>query len=80
MVEAQNTIIDGRHIRIEQARVNRTLFILRFSRGTTEQVLYRVRAQFFALFIRFVKQVAHEYTNRILTIEFVFVFIVLGLD
>lgn len=44
MVEAQNTIVDGRHIRIEQARVNRTLFILRFSRGTTEQVNDRVCA------------------------------------
>jgi len=38
MAEAQNTVIDGRHIRIEQARVNRTLFILRFGRNTTEQV------------------------------------------
>lgn len=44
MVEAQNTIVDGRHIRIEQARVNRTLFIHRFSRGTTEQVQDYVRA------------------------------------
>lgn len=44
MVEAQNTIVDGRHIRIEQARVNRTLFIHRFSRGTTEQVHDYVRA------------------------------------
>ncbi|KAF9190931.1 hypothetical protein BGZ51_008080 [Haplosporangium sp. Z 767] len=37
MAEAQNTIIDGRHIRIEQARVNRTLLILRFNRTTTEK-------------------------------------------
>ncbi|KAF9361295.1 hypothetical protein BGX26_004480 [Mortierella sp. AD094] len=37
MLEAQNTIIDGRHIRIEQARVNRTLFVLRFRRTMTEQ-------------------------------------------
>ncbi|KAG0222636.1 hypothetical protein BGW42_006412 [Actinomortierella wolfii] len=37
LVQAQNTIVDGRHIRIEQARVNRTLSILRFSRSTTEQ-------------------------------------------
>ncbi|KAG0262788.1 hypothetical protein BG011_009709 [Mortierella polycephala] len=37
MAEAQNTIIDGRHIRIEQARVNRTLLILRFNRATTEK-------------------------------------------
>jgi len=42
MIEAQNTIVDGRHIRIEQARVNRTLFILRFSRTTTEQVINRI--------------------------------------
>ncbi|KAK3842480.1 MAG: hypothetical protein J3R72DRAFT_474793 [Linnemannia gamsii] len=46
MVEAQNTIIDGRHIRIEQARVNRTLFILRFSRGTTEQDLIDALEQY----------------------------------
>ncbi|KAF8928879.1 hypothetical protein BGZ47_001379 [Haplosporangium gracile] len=46
MVEAQNTIIDGRHIRIEQARVNRTLFILRFSRGTTEQNLIDALEQY----------------------------------
>ncbi|GJJ77722.1 hypothetical protein EMPS_10081 [Entomortierella parvispora] len=39
MAEAQNTIVDGRHIRIEQARVNRTLFIQRFTRETTEQDL-----------------------------------------
>ncbi|KAK3806007.1 MAG: hypothetical protein JOS17DRAFT_768070 [Linnemannia elongata] len=46
MVEAQNTIVDGRHIRIEQARVNRTLFILRFSRGTTEQDLIDTLEQY----------------------------------
>ncbi|KAF9538131.1 hypothetical protein EC957_007205 [Mortierella hygrophila] len=46
MVEAQNTIVDGRHIRIEQARVNRTLFILRFSRGTTEQDLIDALEQY----------------------------------
>ncbi|KAI1315037.1 hypothetical protein EDD11_001376 [Mortierella claussenii] len=46
LTEAQNTIIDGRHIRIEQARVNRTLFILRFGRTTTEQDLTEVLAQY----------------------------------
>ncbi|KAH7047186.1 hypothetical protein BKA57DRAFT_493816 [Linnemannia elongata] len=46
MVEAQNTIVDGRHIRIEQARVNRTLFIHRFSRGTTEQDLIDTLEQY----------------------------------
>ncbi|KAF9089559.1 hypothetical protein BGX23_006591 [Mortierella sp. AD031] len=46
MVEAQNTIIDGRHIRIEQARVNRTLFILRFARSTTEQDLIDALEQY----------------------------------
>ncbi|KAG0298885.1 hypothetical protein BGZ98_010434 [Dissophora globulifera] len=46
MAEAQNTIIDGRHIRIEQARVNRTLFILRFSRTTTERDIVIVLEQF----------------------------------
>ncbi|KAG0275053.1 hypothetical protein BGZ95_009237 [Linnemannia exigua] len=46
MIEAQNTIVDGRHIRIEQARVNRTLFILRFSRGTTEQDLIDALEQY----------------------------------
>ncbi|KAG0329004.1 hypothetical protein BG000_000254, partial [Podila horticola] len=37
MAEAQNSVVDGRHIRIEQARVNRTLFILRIVRSTTEE-------------------------------------------
>ncbi|KAF8941539.1 hypothetical protein BGZ58_006942 [Dissophora ornata] len=46
MAEAQNTIVDGRHIRIEQARVNRTLFILRFGRTTTEQNLLDVLEQY----------------------------------
>ncbi|KAF9919883.1 hypothetical protein FBU30_010414 [Linnemannia zychae] len=46
MIEAQNTLVDGRHIRIEQARVNRTLFILRFSRSTTEQDLMDVLEQY----------------------------------
>ncbi|KAF9903072.1 hypothetical protein EC991_004246 [Linnemannia zychae] len=46
MIEAQNTIVDGRHIRIEQARVNRTLFILRFTRSTTEQELIDTLEQY----------------------------------
>ncbi|KAG0244509.1 hypothetical protein BGX31_008944 [Mortierella sp. GBA43] len=46
MAEAQNTVIDGRHIRIEQARVNRTLFILRFGRSTTEQDITDVLEQY----------------------------------
>ncbi|KAF9936905.1 hypothetical protein BGZ65_001948 [Modicella reniformis] len=46
MAEAQNTVIDGRHIRIEQARVNRTLFILRFGRNTTEQEITEVLEQY----------------------------------
>ncbi|KAF9209592.1 hypothetical protein BGZ49_003079 [Haplosporangium sp. Z 27] len=46
MLEAQNTIIDGRHIRIEQARVNRTLFVLRFGRAMTEQDLISFLEQY----------------------------------
>ncbi|KAF9365002.1 hypothetical protein BGX34_011761 [Mortierella sp. NVP85] len=46
MAEAQNTVIDGRHIRIEPARVNRTLFILRFGRNTTEQDITQVLEQY----------------------------------
>ncbi|KAF9917419.1 hypothetical protein BX616_001043 [Lobosporangium transversale] len=46
MIEAQNTLIDGRHIRIEQARVNRTLFLLRFGRAATEQDLIDVLEQY----------------------------------
>ncbi|KAJ3079139.1 hypothetical protein HK102_004000 [Quaeritorhiza haematococci] len=39
LVEAHNTIVDGRHIRVEQARVNRTLFIAKFNRSMTEPQL-----------------------------------------
>ncbi|KAF9174810.1 hypothetical protein BGX21_001035 [Mortierella sp. AD011] len=42
ILEAQNTIIDGRHIRIEQARVNRTLFVLKFKSTMTEQACIRI--------------------------------------
>jgi RNA recognition motif-containing protein len=38
LVEAHNTIIDNRHIRVEQARVNRTLFIAKFNRSQPDQV------------------------------------------
>ncbi|KAF9570172.1 hypothetical protein EC968_002111 [Mortierella alpina] len=46
MIEAQNSVIDGRHIRIEQARVNRTLLILRLGRTTTEQDIIDVLEQY----------------------------------
>ncbi|KAF9273280.1 hypothetical protein BGZ68_001644 [Mortierella alpina] len=46
MVEAQNSVIDGRHIRIEQARVNRTLLLLRLGRTTTEQDIIDVLEQY----------------------------------
>ncbi|KAJ3327670.1 hypothetical protein HDU76_011354 [Blyttiomyces sp. JEL0837] len=36
LTEAHNTIIDNRHIRVEHARVNRTLFIAKFSRTQSE--------------------------------------------
>ncbi|KAJ3416298.1 hypothetical protein HDV05_002238 [Chytridiales sp. JEL 0842] len=38
LVEAHNTVIDNRHIRVEQARVNRTLFIAKFNRSQPDQV------------------------------------------
>ncbi|EXX70420.1 Rim4p [Rhizophagus irregularis DAOM 197198w] len=37
LVEAHNTVIEGRHIRVEQARVNRTLFIGRLNRTMNEE-------------------------------------------
>ncbi|KFH73828.1 hypothetical protein MVEG_01042 [Podila verticillata NRRL 6337] len=46
MAEAQNSVVDGRHIRIEQARVNRTLFILRISRSTTEEEISDVLKEY----------------------------------
>ncbi|KAJ3104952.1 hypothetical protein HDU97_008700 [Phlyctochytrium planicorne] len=38
LVEAHNTVVDNRHIRVEQARVNRTLFIAKFNRTAAENV------------------------------------------
>ncbi|QSL67001.1 hypothetical protein MERGE_001388 [Pneumocystis wakefieldiae] len=35
--EAHNTVIDGRHIRVEKARVNRTLYISRVGQALEEQ-------------------------------------------
>ncbi|EMR08203.1 hypothetical protein PNEG_03373 [Pneumocystis murina B123] len=35
--EAHNTVIDGRHIRVEKARVNRTLYISRIGQSLEEQ-------------------------------------------
>lgn len=49
MVEAQNSVIDGRHIRIEQARVNRTLLLLRLGRTTTEQVFSHADALYISV-------------------------------
>ncbi|KAG0017704.1 hypothetical protein BGZ81_010563 [Podila clonocystis] len=46
MAEAQNSVVDGRHIRIEQARVNRTLFILRIARSTTEEEISDVLKEY----------------------------------
>ncbi|KAG0075039.1 hypothetical protein BGZ93_003127 [Podila epicladia] len=46
MAEAQNSVIDGRHIRIEQARVHRTLFILRIARSTTEEEISDVLKEY----------------------------------
>ncbi|ORX89985.1 hypothetical protein K493DRAFT_305307 [Basidiobolus meristosporus CBS 931.73] len=37
LTEAHHTILDGRHIRVEQARVNRTLFIAKISRSLNEE-------------------------------------------
>lgn len=38
LTEAHNSIVDGRHIRVEQARVNRTLFIGKFGRNLNQDV------------------------------------------
>ncbi|KAJ3282198.1 hypothetical protein HK104_011047, partial [Borealophlyctis nickersoniae] len=37
LIEAHNTLVDNRHIRVEQARVNRTLFIAKFNKNLNEQ-------------------------------------------
>ncbi|KAG0348943.1 hypothetical protein BG004_003426 [Podila humilis] len=46
MAEAQNSVVDGRHIRIEPARVNRTLCLLRISRSTTEGEISEVMEEY----------------------------------
>ncbi|KAJ3033495.1 hypothetical protein HDV00_006311 [Rhizophlyctis rosea] len=38
LIEAHNTSLDGRNIRVEQARVNRTLFIAKFNKSLAEGV------------------------------------------
>ncbi|KAJ3213553.1 hypothetical protein HDU67_002763 [Dinochytrium kinnereticum] len=43
--EAHNTVVDNRHIRVEQARVNRTLFIAKFNR-TQPEVVREVLGQY----------------------------------
>ncbi|KAJ1340486.1 hypothetical protein BSLG_004933 [Batrachochytrium salamandrivorans] len=45
LVEANNTIIDGRHIRIEQAKVNRTLFVSKINSTLTESEVLEIAAQ-----------------------------------
>lgn len=45
--EAHNTVIDGRHIRVEKARVNRTLYISRIGQPLEEQVLLFLSCFFF---------------------------------
>lgn len=42
MTEAHNTILDNRHIRVEQAKVNRTLFIAKFQRNTSDRLLKEI--------------------------------------
>ncbi|KAJ3195908.1 hypothetical protein HK101_010665, partial [Irineochytrium annulatum] len=42
LVEAHNTVVDNRHIRVEQARVNRTLFIAKFPRIHTEATIREI--------------------------------------
>ena len=43
---AQNAILDTRHIRIEAAKVNRTLFIARFPKTITDEKFRRLLEQF----------------------------------
>jgi hypothetical protein len=40
LIEAHNSILDGRRIRIERAKVNRTLFLAKFSKYATQQVRF----------------------------------------
>ncbi|KAL1922791.1 uncharacterized protein VTP21DRAFT_9167 [Calcarisporiella thermophila] len=46
LVEAQNSVIDGRHIRVEPARVNRTLFISRLPKTIDEYKLKEVLSKY----------------------------------
>ncbi|KAF9335476.1 hypothetical protein BG006_011405 [Podila minutissima] len=46
MAEAQNSVVDGRHIRIEQARVHRTLYILRIARSTSQEEISDVLKEY----------------------------------
>lgn len=46
LVEAPNTVIDNRHIRVEQAKVNRTLFIAKLPRAMQERELRKVCEKF----------------------------------
>ncbi|KAK9712554.1 hypothetical protein K7432_007073 [Basidiobolus ranarum] len=46
LTEAHHTILDGRHIRVEQARVNRTLFIAKISRSLNEEELRNILEEY----------------------------------
>ncbi len=46
LVEAHHTIVDGRHIRIEQARVNRTLFLAKFDKNLSEDEIRTIIRQY----------------------------------
>ncbi|KAI9159507.1 hypothetical protein H9P43_008847 [Blastocladiella emersonii ATCC 22665] len=39
--ESHDTIVDGRHVRVEQARVNRTLFLAKLPKTMTEEAMQR---------------------------------------
>ncbi|CAG8595634.1 1080_t:CDS:2, partial [Racocetra fulgida] len=46
LTEAHNSIVDGRHIRVEKAKVNRTLLIGRFSRDMKEDDITKLLAPY----------------------------------
>lgn len=46
MMEAHDTVLDGRHIRIERAKVNRTIFLAKFAKAFSKDDMMRILEKF----------------------------------
>lgn len=46
LVEAHDRILDGRHVRVEQARVNRTLFFAKYDKSLPDQVVHSILEEY----------------------------------